>query len=211
LINPYGWELHKFLLRTATGSRPEIQDWQSIDLSSAVGMVYLLFVALMAIAIWRDRSRVNKKLFVVYSPLFFAPLLAWRHLQFVPLAGIVLAGDHLASLLSAREPEPETLPRRQLAVFSVAAVTLTSVFIGWTGGCIRVVPEQFEFPQRAVAALGAIDASGNGVVPFNWGEYVRWQLGPEFQVSTDGRRETVYSEDTHRANLDFVELAVPGA
>ena len=84
MINPYGWGLHSFLLSTATGSRPEIQDWQPIDLSSFVGVVYMVFVVLVLLAIWFDRRRINRHLFVLYVPLFFAPLLAWRHLQFVP-------------------------------------------------------------------------------------------------------------------------------
>ena len=203
MINPYGWGLHRFLLSTATGSRPEIQDWQSIDLSSVVGVVYVLFVALVVAAVWTDRREINWHLFVVYTPLFAAPLFAWRHLQFVPLAGILLAGDHLATMLR-RRAATEELPERAVAALLAMAILITSASVALRGSCIEVVAEQFEFPQRAVAGLEAVDARGNGVVPFNWGEYVRWQLGPDFQVSTDGRRETVYSDDIHSANLDFM-------
>ncbi len=35
---------------------------------------------------------------------------------------------------------------------------------------------------------------GRLVVPFDWGEYAIWHFGPRLKVSTDGRRETVYSE-----------------
>ncbi len=40
-------------------------------------------------------------------------------------------------------------------------------------------------------------------VPFDWGEYVLWHLGPRVKVSIDGRRETVYSDEMYRQYRDF--------
>jgi hypothetical protein len=40
-------------------------------------------------------------------------------------------------------------------------------------------------------------------VPFDWGEYVIWHLGPDLKVSIDGRRETVYPDDRYRESRDF--------
>ncbi len=47
--------------------------------------------------------------------------------------------------------------------------------------------------MRAVALLKQSGAGGNMAVPFDWGEYVLWHLGPAIKVSIDGRRETLYS------------------
>ena len=70
-------------------------------------------------------------------------------------------------------------------------------------GCIRIEPFYFPFPARAVALLKQSGIRGNMAVPFDWGEYVIWHLGPGIKVSVDGRRETVYSEESYRQSRDF--------
>jgi hypothetical protein len=51
--------------------------------------------------------------------------------------------------------------------------------------------------------LEASGASGNLAVFFNWGEYAIWHLAPQFRVSSDGRRETVYTPEVRAGNLRF--------
>ncbi len=70
-------------------------------------------------------------------------------------------------------------------------------------GCIRIEPYYFPFPARAVALLKQSGVRGNMAVPFDWGEYVIWHLGPGVKVSIDGRRETVYSDEVYRQSRDF--------
>jgi hypothetical protein len=61
-----------------------------------------------------------------------------------------------------------------------------------------------DFPARAVGMMKASGVTGNMATEFNWGEYVLWHLGPQVQVSIDGRRETTYSDAIYRENLDFM-------
>ena len=70
-------------------------------------------------------------------------------------------------------------------------------------GCIRVEPYYFAFPARAVAFFRHSGVRGNMAVPFDWGEYVIWHLGPDVKVSIDGRRETIYSDEAYRQSRDF--------
>ena len=70
-------------------------------------------------------------------------------------------------------------------------------------GCIRVEPYYFPFPARVVALLKRSDVRGNMAVPFDWGEYVLWHLGRGVKVSMDGRRETVYSDESYRQSRNF--------
>ncbi len=70
-------------------------------------------------------------------------------------------------------------------------------------GCIRIDSSYFSFPARAVVLLKRSGFRGNVAVPFDWGEYVIWHLGPEVKVSNDGRRETVYSDANYRQSRDF--------
>jgi hypothetical protein len=70
-------------------------------------------------------------------------------------------------------------------------------------GCIRIDPDDFPCPARAVALLKGSGVRGNLAVPYDWGEYVLWHLGPGVKVSIDGRRETVYSDEACRQARDF--------
>src|SRR3970040_2365291 len=70
--------------------------------------------------------------------------------------------------------------------------------------CIRIDPVRgISFPARAVAVLGKSGAEGNLAIEFNWGEYAIWHLSPRFKVSLDGRRETIYSDEVRKENLNF--------
>lgn len=209
MITPNGWRLLQFLVETATVPRPEIQDWQPIDLGSVVGVVYVVLVGIVVAALAVDRRRLNPALVIPLVGLLIAPLLAWRHLQLLVVAVVVLGASHLARLSERITPgetaataKSETL--RTVGVVLSGVVVTASLGFGSLSSCIRVDASQFEFPQRAAATWASLDPAGNTVVPFNWGEYMRWQFGPDVQVSTDGRRETVYSEEVHRANLNFL-------
>lgn len=208
--NPQGWGRLTFLLETATVSRPEIQDWQPIDVTSPVGIGYLILSAAMIAALWVDREHVNWALGLPLLALIVAPLGAWRHLQLFAPAIVILGAAHLSKLsdeTGSGHSHGGLDHGRGRAVAGALALTVAAAGAGLGGfaSCIRVDASQFEIPQRAAVAWARVGPEGNAVVPFNWGEYIRWHFGPEILVSTDGRRETIYSEEVHQANLDFME------
>ena len=52
---------------------------------------------------------------------------------------------------------------------------------------------------------------GRILVFFNWGEFVIWHFGRDLQVSTDGRRETVYSDRHLDGHLEIYKGTEAGA
>ncbi|MFQ5524165.1 MAG: hypothetical protein ACE5F5_11410 [Acidimicrobiia bacterium] len=204
-LNPNGLAHLLFLVRTTTVDRPEIVEWRPVDLTSGVGLAYIgLAVAVLA-ALWVDRRNLQVRFALPLIALVVAPLLAMRHLQVMVPAAVVLGGTHLAVLGTKQKPERGSVPK---APVLISAALVLAGYLSWSyidrpEGCIRIKPAQFEFPVRAVDALKRSGVEGRAVVPFNWGEYVIWHLGPRVQVSIDGRRETVYSPEVLAANLDF--------
>jgi len=182
LVNPYGVELWTFLLRTAVGVRPDIGEWQPLSLFSVAGVVYVLLLVIGLV--WRRRSLA---LVAVFAVLALGPWVAVRHLPLFGLGVLMLAGRVEATLPFA--------PAMPLAMAVVLGV------LGFRNVATIRVDETY--PVAAVAALKASGASGNMVVPFDWGEYVIWHLGPRVKVSIDGRRETVYSDAAREADLRF--------
>ena len=53
-LNPYGPRLLRFLLETATVARPDIVEWQPVNLAKTEGLAYL---ASRAFRSWRWRLR----------------------------------------------------------------------------------------------------------------------------------------------------------
>ncbi len=66
---------------------------------------------------------------------------------------------------------------------------------------MEVSPDRY--PVQAVKLLAASGIEGNLVNQFNWGEYILWKLGPSIKVMMDGRRESIYSDETYKQYLRF--------
>ena len=66
-----------------------------------------------------------------------------------------------------------------------------------SAGAYRILP----VPMEAEALRGR---TGRLATFFDFGEYALWHFGPALQVSTDGRRETLYRDATFKAHLGVV-------
>jgi hypothetical protein len=209
VINPYGLELPRLLLRTATVPRPEIAEWAPLALFSLDGVVYLL---LLAIALWGLTAGPRPHsvaLDGVILCLTAAPLVAVRHLPLFAIGVAILAGEHIFDAPRTRLPGLAAVGayvpgKRWLCVlpFLAAAGLLLASLPHFR--CIRIDRATgFDFPVRAVGLLQRSGAHGNLAVHFDWGEYVIWYLGPDIKVSIDGRRETLYDDAIYEENVRF--------
>jgi len=201
LLNPYGAELPAFLLRTAVGPRADIGEWQPLRLLSVAGGVYTLLLALAVIGLLRSRRTRALPLVAVFAMLAPVPLVAVRHLPLFGLGVLMLAGEHMGDVGA------KVLGRVKGAGVAAALPLVMAVVLGVVNfgnvTALRIGEGGLVYPAAAVASLKASGAVGNMVVPFDWGEYVIWHLGPRVKVSMDGRRETVYSDEVRRADLRF--------
>ncbi len=214
LINPYHYRLMTFLLRPATVMRSEIMEWRPLDLTTPYGVVYLSFCMLTLLSLSMSRERRFLPETVILGFLVLLPFVAIRHVPLVTPTVILLMSSHYGSFFQTiakrRELAPSAayLPGPFLAIPLLACLVVTATFLARGVENLRQItlgqPESRDFPVRAVAILKASRAEGNLVVYFDWGEYVIWHLAPKVRVSLDGRRETVYSDATYRANLDFI-------
>jgi hypothetical protein len=204
LVNPYRAELVDFLLRTATVPRPEITEWAPLGLTSLPG---LLFLVLLGIGVFglAGSGRRKAEVIPVLSMTAVLPLISNRHYPIFALTLIVLGGEHIADALDCRQPAANPRPSGSRAVATVV-LAASLLLLGHSLprlGCIRIEPYYFAFPARAVTLLKRSGVSGNIAVPFDWGEYVLWHLGRGVKVSIDGRRETVYSDESYQQSRDF--------
>ena len=94
VVNPYGTGLLAFLLRTATVPRPEISDWQPMQIASSFGALYLVVLAASAAALVLTSRPRNPVLLILFGITSLLPLLAVRHLPLFYIASVMLVGTH---------------------------------------------------------------------------------------------------------------------
>ena len=205
LVNPYGVALPLFLLRTAVVPRHEILEWMPLGLSSLPGLAYLALVAVGVLGLVGSRRPREPEALMILGVTAILPMISGRHFPLFALSLLVLAAEHVADAWERwRLPRLDPTRRRVWvgAVQIVAGMSFAVLALP-RFACIRLDPFAFSFPARAVAVLKRSEVGGNLAVPFVWGEYVLWHLGPGVKVSIDGRRETVYSDRSYRQSLDF--------
>jgi hypothetical protein len=203
LLNPYGLGLIRFLLRTATVARPDIEEWGPIDLTKTEGLTYLALLAICLFALATTRRRRSFSLTAIFLCTALLPLVAFRHLPLFALAAGVLVGEHICDawkrwIARSREPlqAPEALSPGRFAI-AMLALSGGLLFCGANlteSLRIRIDADRCPFPARAVQLLQDSKVQGNLAILFDWGEYAIWHLAPSIKVSYDGRRETVYSD-----------------
>lgn len=204
--NPWGLRLPWFL-RDALRGRPELTEWNPIEVMGVEGVLFGAAALLAGIAVLARPRRVRWPAMVVLAATALAPLIARRHLPFFVIAVAVLAVpatiDAVWRWVAAHWPR--AVPRadappwhRWVSLLLIAeAVVLLALTVPRIS-CIRVETEQY--PIGAVTLLRASGVSGRMATFFDWGGFVLDALGPRILVSMDPRRETVYAPDVYALN-----------
>ncbi len=206
LVNPYGLGLITFLLRTATVARPEIEDWQPLQIASLFGLFYLLVLGISTAGLVMSQKKRCLPLIMLFGVTALLPLLAVRHLPLFSIAALVLAGEHIESAWSRFRPEQAQVRRLPAWATSLPVLVAVLALFGFSSLNIPVIQmkDTPDLPFGAVALLKQSGASGNLATEFGWGEYIIWHLGPRVRVSIDGRRETIYPEEIYNQSFQFI-------
>jgi hypothetical protein len=210
LGNPYGAGLWTFLIRTALGPRPDISEWHPVEIASMEGAAYLLALGLGVTGLLGSRRRRLPSQVALFACVAVLPLTARRHAALFALAGLVVAGEHLADvcgrLAAGRWPRGQlpTRDRRPMIAWLLLAEAVVLLLFA-IPHFRQIDVDASAYPTGAVRLLKASGVDGHLAVFYDWGEYVLWHLGPRIKVSIDGRRETVYSDRVRQENLMFMD------
>jgi hypothetical protein len=210
-VNPWGLQILDFL-RGALHARPELTEWNPIEVRGLEGVLYGATLGIAAIGMLGGPRRPAWSAVSVVGITAVAPLLARRHLPFFVLASTVLAGPGFVAAVSyavtRRWPSATSRgagrpwhPWIVGALFAEAAVLAVLAWPRVT--CIRVDPAQY--PIEAIVLMQNAGATGRAATFFDWGGMVLDALGPGLQVSMDPRRETVYGDDAYALNEAFTQ------
>ena len=211
LANPYGWELHRWLVMSLGQARPEITEWAPPKMSDPI---FWQWIGLMAVAV---TSLVATRLRRDWVQIAILALVAWqsalhlRHIAFLALLCGFWLPAHLQSAISRLRPSKETkLPVMTLSPWlRRLAVAALLISIGLQSFALRrqfsnFPVERNRYPVDALQFMADRDLEGKLVVTFNWAQYAIAALSPNVQVAFDGRFRTCYPQEVVDMHFDFL-------
>ena len=97
MLNPYGPKLFCFLWEPATAAKPDIMEWQPLDVTKTEGIAFLVLVGVSILALADlEATALGRRCWRPLPATIVLPLVAFRHLPLTALAAAVLAGEHWA-------------------------------------------------------------------------------------------------------------------
>jgi hypothetical protein len=203
VINPWGFELVKWLIGSVLWLRPEIDEWNPTPLDWDHAALFALIG--LSVFSW-IYSRRQKTIWELLACAAFA-LLACRSVRNTPLFAIIALAtvpQHLADAclrfrhLIAHREEKWRQPQFQTALanfFWISAVgILAAAFLMGKDHPLTIDVPKKQYPVSAIEFIKEHEIRGNLFVFFDWGEMCLWEL-PDSPVSVDGRLDTCYSRE----------------
>ena len=202
LLNPWGWHYHAYLARAIAMKRPRIAEWAPLWAEGELHHLLAFGVSVMLTWLVLRDGRWRK--FSGILLLVATGLAALKSNRFLAFYAIVFA-CYLPGMLSRIELGKDLrrwwwkYQKLFVAVSAAATVFLLSKGIVVEPWRLRVpshpIPGQGEhviYPVGAVNHLAERGFRGNVFVPYDWGSYVMWKVGPRVQISFDSRYEVAY-------------------
>lgn len=209
--NPWGAELIRWLIKSVSWYRPEIQEWNPPQLGWDHGPMFIL-VGLTSVALLFSRRK--KMLWEVGFCVVLAiiALRSVRHTPLFSIAALAIIPPHLADVLMRFHEHFARLQElfRRTAVQRIASIALAIACVATLYASVTIRKEhpftmeipRNQYPVAAVYFIREHEIKGNMLAFFDWGEMVLWEL-PECSPSIDGRLDTCYSRKLIAAHWNF--------
>lgn len=211
LINPYGLDMHRWLLGSLGSPRPEITEWAPPLPGKPVFWPFVTLSVVAAASLIATRRRRDWTQIAILLLVGWQASMHLRHIAFFALLCGFWLPSHLQSALKRlrpdrSEPLPTVLPARWLRMAMAAAILFGIGCQGFAlASRLRDFPVQQErFPVGAIQFMADRGLQGKLVVAFNWAQYAIAALSPDVTVGFDGRFRTCYPQDVVDMHFDFL-------
>lgn len=221
MVNPYGLELHQWMLSSLGRPRPEISEWAPLPLFTTNGLPFwgLLLVAFLCLK--RSGQSIRWPGMIVMALLSWQAVKHYRHLPFVAMIASYLLAPHIESMirrckhafrtrLALPQSTHESVNKGQKSVWANA----------WVAGILVMVLTAVQYPNQKtlhvdksfypVSAMQFMEdqqLSGNVFVTFNWAQYalaVFSDANSDSRIAFDGRFRTCYPQNVIDMYFDFI-------
>ncbi|QDT67293.1 hypothetical protein MalM25_01900 [Planctomycetes bacterium MalM25] len=211
LLNPYGAELHAWLLGSLGEARPEITEWGPPTRDNPVFWPFVALTLLASVTLTMSDRRRDPVQVIVLALVGWQAASHLRHIAFFALLCGFWLPPHLQTIAARlRNSAAEGLPimglspwlRRGLSVALFGAIALQSAYLGQRLASFPV--PRSHYPVDALQWMSDQRVRGDLVVCFNWAQYAIASLAPDVRVSFDGRFRTCYPQAVIDRHFDFL-------
>lgn len=209
--NPYGWQMHQWLINSLGQPRPEITEWAPPKSTDPIYWQWIALLCVAAISLWTTRKKRDWVQIAILAIVAWQSSLHLRHIAFLALLSGFWLPVHLQSALSRLRPsDGSQLPvmtlspwlRRFAMTALVASIGLQSFALSKKFTEFPV--ERTRFPVDALQYMTDRGLDGKLVVSFNWAQYAIAALAPNTRVAFDGRFRTCYPQEVVDMHFDFL-------
>lgn len=218
LLNPYGVELHRWLLQSLAYARPEIVEWRPPELFSIVWPAWWLLVALFIASVLGTRRPRDPVQFLLLALTLWQACAHRRHIPFFAILFGYWMPVHVASSFARWQRRAAISgdgqqPAARSAWGMVAVLVVACGLMGYSLlDQLRQMPVRVDgYPVTAFQYMADHQLHGRLVVRFKWAQYAIAAFGTPSpggrttQVVFDGRFRTCYPQEIVDLYFDFAD------
>lgn len=214
LINPYGLELHQWMLSSLGRQRPEIMEWAPLAPLNQQAAPFWAMVLLVALSLKKSTAEIRWPGLLMTGLVALMAIRHHRHLPFVAMSLTFVLAPHLQSAWQVvwRKMRTHVKPSSQDSAARRPGLALPLAALAVL--CCLQYPKQAKlsvareiYPVSAMEFMDRHDLYGNVFVTFNWAQYaigVFAENSPQSRVAYDGRFRTCYPQHIIDMYSDFV-------
>ncbi|MEZ6127680.1 MAG: hypothetical protein R3C59_03300 [Planctomycetaceae bacterium] len=215
LINPYGMELHTWMLSSLGRPRPEIDEWSPLPLFSVDAMPFWCLVLGGFLCLKKTDQPIRWPGLIVLALLLWQAVKHHRHLPFAAMLAAFVLAPHIESLVRQmfagfeRRAAAKRDPVRSRSGFAgaiVAILLLVALTIAQYPRQAMLKVEKDYYPISAMQFMADHHLAGKVFVTFNWAQYalaVFADSNPTSEIAFDGRFRTCYPQHIIDMYFDF--------
>lgn len=226
IINPYGIDYVKFLVKATTMTRPNIVEWQSpfnkyfifklikfkVVLLGFMGLSLYRFIKTIKKSpeigfinkikeIWKN---IDKTKCILIFVMFLLTLKSMRFITYFIFVLIPFCYDDFYAIFNKKAPEKWNKFKELFMFWGILTVFMLNIAVrDFRYGNWHTV-----YPLSEIEYLIENNVKGNIFVPFETGSYTAYKLYPNNFILQDGRYEEVYNLSL---NDDYVKVLSLGA
>ncbi len=225
LINPYGYELWKYIIEASLMPRPYIPEWDSISMAGpfhVIGgmnvhvlagfMIFALLTILTGIRLLGQKEKPDWTRIILFTSLLYIGIRHQRHIEFLVLAVAGLFYHQYVNLFAPIQIFiKNNLTDKTYKIWTsikygfgyvILLVTLITIMPQLSS---RITVNPNVYPVGSLEFIKLNNISGNLATTYNWGSYALWKLYPQCKILVDGRYEQVYPDDIYDMAIRFSE------
>lgn len=213
LVNPYGLELHTWMLSSLGRPRPEISEWAPLPLLSVDGLPFWCLAGVAFLTLKRTAEPKRWPVLIVMALLSWQAVKHHRHLPFVAMLGSFALAPHIESLVRQISDKMRQTVREtpnsgnQWGSCFMAVLLLVALSFGQFYRQNQLHVDKNYYPVSAMQFMEDQQLSGKVFVTFNWAQYalaVFSEVSPESRIAFDGRFRTCYPQHVIDMYFDFI-------